>query len=128
METDRRRHARYHRANLELDVARPGIKGILALSPTSECMDFCLAGLRFGSRQQFETGEYLVLDLRVYGIVINELAAEVMSCTPEENGSYCTGVRFCFEQKSMQNPEISHALLHIEDRLRAAQKYPFAAN
>lgn len=128
METDRRRHARYERANLELDVARPGIKGILTLNPNSECMDFGLAGLRFGSNEQFRIGEHLILDLRVYGVVVNELQAEVISCIPQSGGMYCTGVRFCFELKTMQRPEISHALLHIEDKLRAVQEYPFAVD
>lgn len=123
MEHDRRRHIRYRKADLEVDVAKPGIKGMLTISPSSQCLDFCLAGLRFESDQAFEPGETLFLDLRVYGVAVREIKARVISCVPHER-HYCVGVRFCFEEKSMQRPEISHGLLHIEDRLRTAQAFP----
>ncbi|MCB1693460.1 MAG: PilZ domain-containing protein [Pseudomonadales bacterium] len=127
MEKERRRHRRYQRSDLELDVARPGIKGILSINPTSECLDFSLAGLQFSSPKQFSKGEKLILDLRVYEIHIRELKAQVITSKARAKGLFCTGVRFCFEEKSMQRPEISHALLQIEDKLRSAQEYPFTA-
>lgn len=113
---------------MHLDVARPGIKGILQINPTSECLDFSLAGLNFGSSQQFRRGERLIIDLRVYDIEVHELRAEVITSQRRDNGLYCTGVRFCFEEKSMQKPEISHALLKIEDKLRVANEYPLSTN
>ena len=127
MDKERRRHARYHRADLELDVARPGIKGILQLSASSECLDFSLAGLQFGSTTKFKEGEYVIIDLRVYDVAVRELRAEVVSCVPkelEDQCMYCTSVRFCFEMKSMQRPSIKRALLQIEDKLRVATEYP----
>lgn len=126
MDSERRRHARYQKADLSLDVARPGIKGILSLNPTGECLNFSLAGLNFGSSQAFQLGERLVLDLSVYDISVSELKAEVVNTTKREKDLYCTGVRFCFEEKAMQKPEISHALLQIEDKLRVAEQYPYA--
>jgi len=124
MPKERRRHLRYQRADLVLEVARPGIKGMLRITPSSECLDFAIAGLQFGSKERFKKGERLVLDLRVYDVEVRELLAQVVSSQPREDNMYCTGVRFCFELKSMQRPEISRALLRIEDKLRVAQQYP----
>ncbi len=124
MDIDRRRHARYERADLELSVARPGIKGMLSLKPTSECLNFSLAGLQFGSDKMFNKGEHLILDLRVYDIEADELLAEVVNTVSHDDGTFCTGVRFCFEEKRMQRSAISHALLQIENRLRLAEEFP----
>jgi len=124
MKIERRRHPRYEGADLAVDVARPGIKGILEVHPNSECLNFSLGGLRFGSNQQFQEGEPLIVDLRVHEIEIAELHAQVVACTPHDGGMYCTGVRFCFEDKNMQRPEVSRALLQIEDKLRVAQEFP----
>lgn len=127
MKEERRRHARYHRADLELDVARPGIKGILQVNASSECLDFSLAGLQFGSATKFKEGERLVIDMRVYEVILRELRVQVVSCSPKEVDGYCmycTSVRFCFEMKGMKRPEINRGLLQIEDKLRVAQQYP----
>ena len=128
MDQERRRHARYERADLVLDVARPGIKGILSINPSSECLNFSLAGLQFGSKQPFKKGERLILDLRVYELEADEIRAQVVNCQDHGDGTWCTGVRFCFEEKPMQRPEISHVLLQIEDKLRLAQEFPHAAH
>ena len=109
---------------MSLEVVRPGIKGILKVAPSSECIDFAIGGLRFGSAEQFQKGERLVLDVRVNDVEVRELLAQVVSSQPRDRSTYCTGVRFCFEAKSMQLPEISRALLRIEDKLRVAQEYP----
>ena len=124
MTEERRRHARYHQADLSLGVARPGIKGILKVSPSSECLDFGIAGLKFGSTEQFREGERLILDLRVFELEARELIAEVVSSEPKVDNVFCTSVRFCFELKRMQRPEISRVLLRIEDKLRTAEQYP----
>ena len=121
---ERRRHARYKRADLALNVARPGIKGILNVSPFSECLDFGIAGLQFGSTEEFQVGERLIVDLRVFELEVRELNAEVVSCEQKADRMFCTNVRFCFELKRMQRPEISRVLLRIEDRLRMVQQYP----
>ena len=123
-ETERRRNGRYGEVDLVLDVARPGIKGILRVTPSSECLDFGIAGLQFGSAEPFQQGERLVLDIRVNDVELRELVAQVVSSQQKEDDMYCTGVRFCFELKSMQTPKISRALLQIEDKLRVAQQYP----
>ena len=124
MNDDKRRHTRYSRVDLALDVARPGIKGILKVSPTSECLDFGIAGLQFGSSEQFRKGERLVLDLRAYDLEAREIIAQVVSSEPRGDAMFCTSVRFCFELKRMQRPEINRVLLRIEDKLRMAAQYP----
>jgi hypothetical protein len=124
MERDRRRHARYERADLVLEVAHTGIKGILTVNPHTECMNFSLAGLQFGSSERFKRGDRLILDLRVQNLEADELRAEVISSQERQTGEFCTGVRFCFEEKPMQRPEISHVLLQIEDKLRLVQEFP----
>ncbi len=127
MDQERRRQPRYSRADLELDVARPGIKGILALNPTVECLNFSITGLQFGAEDSFKVGERLILDLRVFEIQARELRSQVVSCEYNtEAGLWCTSVRFCFEDKSMQGEEINHALLQIEDKLRIANEFPVA--
>lgn len=121
---ERRRHTRYNQADLALNVTRPGIKGILRVTPFSECLDFGIAGLEFGSTEQFRHGERLVMDLRVYELEVRELIAQVVSCQSKGEAMFCTNARFCLELKSMQRPEINRILLRIEDRLRMAQQYP----
>ncbi len=123
MSTERRRHERYDNEQLVLNVARPGIKGILRLNPTAACLNFSLAGLQFGTEQAFEIGERLILDLCVDDIELTELMIEVRSCKLEESNMYCCGVSFCFDNKRMQKPEIRHCLLKIEDRLRTYTEY-----
>lgn len=127
MEQERRRHTRYEQNELELSVARPGIKGILSVNPTCECLNFSLTGLQFGSEQVFKIGERLILDLRVFDVMAEELRARVVNCESNDDGMYCTCVRFCFEEKSMQRDDINHALLRIEDRLRICNEYPLSA-
>jgi hypothetical protein len=110
-----------------LDVARPGIKGILSINPDCDCMNFSLAGLQFGSQKEFKKGEKIILDISVSGVVINEMIGQVMTVQEIDDCKFCIGVRFCFEEKSMQHPEISRALLQIEDKLRLAEEYPYSA-
>lgn len=124
MEQERRRHARYNDVDIELAIARPGLKGILSVNPAVECLNFSLTGLQFGSDQEFKEGEKLILDLRVYDLIADELKGCVVNCEQHDDGLWCTCVRFCFEEKSMQKPHISHTLLKIEDRLRIATEYP----
>ncbi len=124
MEQERRRHPRYCQKGIELAVARPGIKGILSVKPTVECLDFSLTGLNFASDQAFQANETVIIDLCVFGLRADELRASVI-CTEElDSGMFCNRVRFCFEEKSMQKPEISRILLQIEDRLRIESEFP----
>lgn len=124
MEHERRRHTRYTQTELELSVARPGIKGILSVKPTVECLDFSLTGLQFGSDQPFRIGEKVIMDLAVFDLRADELLASIVSTEKLDSGLWCNRVRFCFEDKSMQKPEISRQLLRIEDRLRIAAEFP----
>lgn len=119
-----RRHSRYQRADLILDVARRGIKGILRINPLSECLDFGIAGLRFGSSQQYQKGEWLVLDLRLYELEAREIIAQVVDSQPGGDAVFCTSVRFCFERRRMQLPRMSRDLLRIADKLRMVAQYP----
>ena len=90
MEQERRRHPRYCQKGIELAVARPGIKGILSVKPTVECLDFSLTGLNFASDQAFQANETVIIDLCVFGLRADELRAsgrtayEVMLVQPVE--------------------------------------------
>lgn len=121
---ERRKHPRYEHAGLLVTVARPGIAGFLRVNPRGRCLDFCLAGLQFGSDQAFNPGEQVVLDLNVADIQLSELNGVVVTSTPENAGTWCTGIRFCFDDRRMQRPLITRSLLQIEDKLRSAAIYP----
>ena len=123
-ESERRRHPRYPKGALELKVARPGIKGILTLNPEAECLNFSRSGLQFESDRPFKVGERLVGDLNVLDVAFNELYAIVMSVKEDADGLLCCGIRFCMEERRMQKPKIMHALLQIEDKLRATHAFP----
>ena len=126
MSDERSHYERYASEQLVLNVARPGIKGLLRLNPTAECLDFSLAGVRFATEQVMQPGEALILDLCVYDIELTEIYVEVISCTQLENGLWCCKVKFCLEDKRMQQPDIRHCLLKIEDKLRSLKQYPTA--
>ncbi len=126
MSDERRHYERYDNQQLALNVARPGIKGLLRLNPTAECLDFSLAGVQFTTEQVMQPGEALVLDLCVYDIELTEIYAEVVSCTQLENGLWCCRVKYCLEDKRMQQQDIRHCLLKIEDKLRSLKQYPTA--
>ncbi len=127
MSEERRYSERYENDQLILNVARPGIKGMLRLNPTVECLDFSLKGLQFASKQRFKPGQILILDLCVHELELMEMYGEVVSCKQEENGLWRCGVRFCLEDKRMQKREITHCLLKIEDKLRSFCHFPAAA-
>ena len=126
MSDERSHYERYASEQLVLNVARPGIKGLLRLNPTADCLDFSLAGVQFASEQVMQPGEALVLDLCVYDIELTEINAEVVSCTQLENDLWCCRVKFCLEDKRMKQPDIRHCLLKIEDKLRCLKQYPTA--
>ena len=104
MEEERRRHPRYAKGSLELKVARPGIKGMLTLNPEAECLNFSRTGLRFESDRRFSVGERLVVDISVFDVALHEVNAIVMSVKEESDGIRCCGIRFCLEDRPMQNP------------------------
>ena len=120
--TERRRFERFENDNLQLSVHRPGIKGILRINPTAECLNFSLTGLQFGTEQQLNVGEKLVIDLVVSDIEVTEIPCEVKSCKSEDD-VFCCGIQFDMNEKRMQTQDVMHALLRIEDRLRSFQTY-----
>ena len=124
MDSDRRRHERYDNEHLILNVARPGIRGILSLNPTAECMNFSLAGMQFGTEEKLKVGERVVLDIGVDDVQLKELSGEIRSCKAQDDGTFCYSVRFCFNEKRMQKPDIRLSLLKIEDKLRMLTAYP----
>ena len=121
---ERRRHVRYDELDLELRVSRRGIVGFLRLNPTADCLDFSLSGLHFGSDKAFKVDEKLVLDLKVRDLELSEINAVVVACEQTEPAAFCTRVRFCFEEKRMQDHKIKNILLQIADRLRVQTQYP----
>lgn len=125
MKNERRRHARYSRGDMIIEMARPGIRGILTVCPSAECDNFSRSGLEFACEESFEIGEKLVLDIRAFNIEVHELSAAIVDTQPRPDGTWCCHVRFCFEDKHMQNPDLQLPLLQIEDRLRTAQAYPY---
>lgn len=125
-QAERRKHHRYERADLLVTVARPGIAGFLRINPRGKCLNFCLAGLQFGSDQAFKPGDQVVLDLNVADIHLRELNGVVVKSLREDNGTWCTGIRFCFNDKRMQRPLVTRSLLQIEDKLRSAAIYPYS--
>jgi len=122
---ERRKFQRYDRSDLAINVARPGLAGFLAFNPHGKCLNFSLEGLQFGSQQPFHAGEKVILDLWVADIILKELNGVVVKSREEDDGSWCTGVRLCFDQRRMQNPQITRKLLQIEDKLRSAEAYPY---
>ncbi|MBD3649611.1 MAG: hypothetical protein HUJ31_19635 [Pseudomonadales bacterium] len=125
MDGERRRHARYSRGDMTIEIARPGILGILTVAPSAECDNFSRSGLQFCCEKPFEIGEKLIRDICAFNILGHELSAAIVNITPCEDNKWCCHVRFCFEDKHMQDPDLQLALLQIEDRLRTAQAYPF---
>jgi len=125
LKEERRQHTRYDKVNLELSVARPGIKGILRINPSSsKCLDISLSGIQFNSNQKFTLDEKLVLDLCVYDTELKELNAIVLDSQLHEDGHWCTRAKFCFQAKRMQQPGVTSSLLKIIDRLRTEHEFP----
>ncbi len=124
MDDDRRRHTRYQNDQLTLSVARPGIRGILRINPTAECLNFSRDGLQFACDQTFKIGERVVLDLQIYNLELDEIKGEVMTQRTLENGLCCHGIRFCKDDKRLHKPDVRNKLLVIEDRLRTATVFP----
>lgn len=123
--SERRLHARYDKVDLMLSVARPGIKGILRINPSSsKCLDISLSGIQFNSNQAFSADEKLVLDLCVHDTELKELNTIVLDSLQHEDGQWCTRAKFCFQAKRMQKPGVTSDLLKIIDRLRAEHEFP----
>jgi len=122
---ERRLHARYGKVNLALSAARPGIRGILRINPSSsKCLDISLSGLRFNSNQKFTRNERLVLDVCVHEIELLELNAIVVDSQLQTEGYWSTRAKFCFEAKRMKQPGVISNLLKIIDRLRSEHEFP----
>lgn len=128
MSDDSRLHSNYTRDDVAIDVARPGIRGILSVNPDTHCFNIDRSGLRFGCTKDFQPGERLILDLRAFNIEANELSAVVTDHEQLADGTWCCEARFCFEDRHMKEPEVFHALLQIEDRLRANDQYPWGSS
>ncbi len=124
MHTEKRQHPRYSHVDLLVKVARRGIAGFLKMNPASECFDFSLSGIQFGSKESFRVDDKLVLDLAVRDVELSEIPAVVVNSKEEDEGGFCTGVKFCFDSNRMRKPGIMHALRQIEDQLRVAREFP----
>lgn len=124
MSSDTKHQATTPINEVAIDVAQPGIRGILSINPDAQCFNLDRSGLRFGCKKNFEPGQRLILDVRAFNIAVNELIAVITNHEQLDNGSWCCEARFCFEEKHMKQPHVFHALLQIEDRLRSSQSYP----
>lgn len=123
---EKRRYQRFENQSLSLDIARPGIKGIIRTNPTAECLNFSRTGLQFDCTQELNLDEKLVIDISVDDIVLRDLSAAVVSCKETEAGSYCYGARFCLEQSKMKKETIHRNLLRIEEKLKLFENFPVA--
>ncbi|HJN49897.1 MAG: PilZ domain-containing protein [Pseudomonadales bacterium] len=120
---DRRKQARYTNGDLSLSIAYPGIKGMLRFNPIVECIDFNSTGLQFKCNRPFQLDDRLVIDLCVQDECIYELSG-LVCYTRKLEDTYLCGVRFCFEDKRMQNDDVKRTLLNIESNLRLNDEYP----
>lgn len=127
MKEEKRHQDRYAIEQLVLSVARPGIKSFFRPNPRTRCRNFSLSGLQFASHQPLKKGETLILDLRYFELNLTEIYGEVVSCQPNESGTWNCGLKFCLDDKRMQKREISHSLLMIEDKIRSLTEYPATA-
>lgn len=121
---EKRRYQRYANEQLSLEIARPGIQGIIRTNPTAECLNFSLTGLQFDCPQELKTGEKILIDIAVDDLALRELRAEIVSQQPIQDDHFCYGARFCLESPEMKKPDIHHVLLQIEDKLKVMQEYP----
>lgn len=124
--TERRKQTRYTHGDLHLSVAYPGIKGMLRFNPIVECVDFNSTGLQFKCNKPFQLDDRLIIDLCVQEECIYELSGLVCYIRKLEDRYLC-GVRFCFEEKRMQNEDVKRTLLNIESNLRLHDQYPESA-
>ena len=122
---EKRRYARYANQQIELEVARPGIKGMITTNPSVQCLNFSRMGLRFDSPQKLETGEKLLIDIAIDDIALRDIQAEVVFGQPGESGNWCYGTRFCLESSTMNKPEIHLGLLRIEDKLKSQSEFGY---
>jgi len=125
---ERRKYERYPQVDLVVRVARPGLKGILKVNPTGECLDFSVTGIGFSCNQKLKIGEKLIVDLEFHDFCLTELLCEVVSSVANENKTYCCHLRFCLEDKHMQTPQLEYCLLRIEQYLKNHMRYDEAVN
>jgi hypothetical protein len=123
-EQEKRRYRRYPNQVISLEVARPGIAGIIRANPDGDCLNFSRTGMQFQCAQTMKAGAPLLLDLAIGDLVVHELPAEVVSSHQNEDKSWCHGVRFCLEKVRKQKQALYRKLLQIEDRLKLFEKYP----
>ena len=122
-DTERRKQPRYAAGDLKLSVAYTGIKGMLKFNPMVKCVDFSSAGLQFECKQRFRLGDRLCIDLCIQDECIYELCGAVCH-TRKINDTNLYGLRFCFEEKRMQQEDVKRTLLNIESTLRLHVQYP----
>ena len=124
---EKRRYQRFENRSLAVDIARPGIQGIIKTNPTAECLNFSRTGLQFDCPQKLKDGEKLTIDISVDDIVLRDLSAMVVSSQSIDNGNWCYGARFCLEYPRMKKDNIYRNLLLIEEKLKRSNEYPFDA-
>ena len=122
--SDKRRYRRYENRSLTVDIARPGIKGIIRTNPTAECLNFSRTGLQFDCGQYLKVDEMLVIDIAVDDIELRDLSASIVTCKQKDDGEWCYGARFCLEKPKMKKDSIHRNLLRIEEKLRTLLDYP----
>lgn len=123
MQKENRSQQRYGRGELTISIARRGLRGVLSRNPTTHCTNFNQEGLQFTSNKTFEDGDVVVVDLILQENAIHELYATVCYCRKEEDHFVC-GLSFDFTSKRMQEEEVKHTLMKIENSLRLLEKYP----
>ena len=116
---EKRRYTRFPNHQLNITVARPGIKGIFRANPTAGCVDFCRTGLQIESDQKLEVSDRLMVDISLDDLALQDLPAEVTACHETSKGRYCYGLKFCFDNPLMQHDRIFHYLLLFEEKLRS---------
>ncbi len=121
---ERRRHPRFPRGDLNVQIHRSGWAGVWLRSPATRCVNFSRSGLQVECDQSFKVGDTLIVDLLLNDISVEELCAKVCSVRTSAGQPNRYGLRFCFEDaRHMRSPRTAHALKQIEACLRTHSGY-----
>ena len=122
-DTERRGSPRYPHGDLGVQVHTPGLRGVLLMPPTTQCVDFSLSGVQVDCRQHFRVGDHVIIDLRLLEVRVEEMSGVVCTARPEGDG-YRYGLRFCFEAgKHMRTAWVSDCLRRIAGHLKQHSVY-----
>lgn len=121
--SERRGMPRYPHGDLDVQVHKPGLRGVLRTSYRARCVDFSLSGLQVDSRQQFKIGEQVIIDLHLLDVFVQEMNGVICTARPQADG-YRYGLRFCFEAgKHMRTSWVSDCLRRIAGHLKQLSVY-----